>query len=258
MPPLSLLDPPLVAGATFLLAAVVGELSGRLGARLEPRIDDRFRSQVSGLQGAVLGLVGLLLAFSFSIALARYDTRRDLVTREANAIGTTWLRTDALEPDARTEARALLRSYVATRVAYYEVGEDRAAIEAQIRAGEGLQARIWRLAEGAAVASPGSLPLSLLVSSLNEAIDLAAGRIVAHDERVPGAILALQIVLTVVGVGTVAFGFGLFRGPHRAAMLLLTALMAGILLVILDLDHPRDGWIRVPQEAMLRLQRGLD
>jgi hypothetical protein len=258
MPSLALLDPPLVAGATFVLAAAFGELAGRLGARLEPTIDDRFRSQIGALQGAVIGLVGLLLAFSFSIALARFDTRRDLVTQEANAIGTTWLRTDALAPGARTEARALLRDYVATRVEYYEVGEDRGAIEAQIRAGEALQARIWGIAEGAAVASPGSLPLSLLVSSLNDAIDLAAGRIVAHDARVPGPILALQIVLTVVGVATVAFGFGLFRGPHRAAMLLLATLMAGILVVILDLDHPRDGWIRVSQEAMLRLQRSLD
>ncbi|MES2644608.1 MAG: hypothetical protein V4850_34290 [Myxococcota bacterium] len=258
MAPIASQDPLLVAGCILVVSLLCGELAGRLAARLEPKADERFRSQVGAVQGAVLGLVGLLLAFSFSMAVARFETRRDLVLEEADAIGTTFLRADFLPEPARTEAKALLREYVTVRIAYYAVGEDRSAIEDEIRASEALQARIWALVAREASGAPQSLPLSLLVTTLNEVIDLHAGRVVAHDARVPDALIVLQIALVVIGVATIAFGFGLFRGPHRAGTLLLSILMAGILLMILDLDQPRRGFIRVSQEAMVRLQDNLD
>lgn len=258
MPALASLDPGLVAGATLVISLLAGEVAGRIATGLEPKADERFRSQIGAVQGAVLGLVGLLLAFSFSISLARFETRRELVLEEANAIGTTWLRTDALPEPARAEAKLLLREYVAARVGYYAAGEALGDLDAQIRMSEALQDRLWPLVHEQAVAAPTSLPLSLLVTSLNELIDLHASRVVAHDARVPDAILVLQISLAVVGVASIAFGFGLFRGPHRAGTLLVSVMMAGILLIILDLDQPRRGFIRVSQEAMIRLQDSLD
>jgi hypothetical protein len=252
------LDPVLVVGVTLVISMLGGELAGRYAAELEPRADERYRSQIGAVQGAVLGLVGLLLAFSFSISMARFETRRELVLAEADAIGTTWLRTDALPEPARAEAKGLLREYVDARLAYYAAGEDRGAIEAQIRVGEALQRRIWTIVEGEAVAAPQSLPLSLLVESLNEVIGLHAGRVIAHDARVPDAIILLQLALAIISVATIAFGFGLFRGPHRAGTLLLSLLMASILLLILDLDQPRRGWIQVSQEAMLRLRQNIE
>lgn len=252
------LDPVLVVGITLAISMLGGELAGRVAATLEPHADERYRSQIGAVQGAVLGLVGLLLAFSFSISMARFETRRELVLEEADAIGTTWLRADALPETTRAEAKNLLREYVDTRLKFYAVGDDSPELEEQIRASEALQSRLWTIVHAESVAAPTSLPLSLLVESLNGIIDLHAGRVIAHDARVPDAIILLQLGLAVISVATIAFGFGLFRGPHRAGTLLLSVLMASILLMILDLDQPRRGWIQVSQEAMLRLQNNIE
>jgi hypothetical protein len=99
----------LLAASLFLATVAVGERRGR--ARRDA-VDGPARSHIGVLQGAVLGLVGLLLAFSFSMAVGRYETRRNLVLAEANAIGTTWLRAGLLLAPHDAAVRALLRRYV--------------------------------------------------------------------------------------------------------------------------------------------------
>jgi hypothetical protein len=240
--------------AALVLQLLAAEAGNRLGARSAGAADANLRGQASAIQATLLGLLGLLLAFSFTMAVGRYETRRDLVVEEANAIGTTWLRAAALPPPRDAEVRALLRRYVDARLAFYAAGNDAAALDAAVKETEALQDRLWAIVLPAANEAPGSLPRSLLVEALNGVIDLHSARLAAYDAHVPPTITLLLVAVAAAGLGSVGFAFGLFRGPHRVPTLLLALLVSGILFVILDLDQPRRGLIRVSQDTMWRLQ----
>lgn len=251
-------EPRAVAAGLLVVLLLAGELGCRLGRRVAPRVAEVFRSEFATILAAVLALLGLLLAFTLSMAADRYETRRLLVVEEANAIGTAWLRSDALPEPARSEARALLRTYVDTRLDFYAAGDDAARIAAAVAHAEQIQAAVWALTMDAAQAAPGSLPLQLDLEALNTVIDLHALRVTALQARVPGAILAVLLVVGVTGIVVVGFVFGLGSGRHRGATALLALLLSGIVYVVLDLDLPRRGHIRVSQASMERLRDSLD
>ena len=202
---------------------------------------------------AVLGLLALLIGFTFSLALQRYDARRELVIAEANALGTTWLRSDLLEPAPRQQLRQVLRRYVANRVAFGAAPD--ADAEWRIhRQTEQLQAELW--ATVVAVTAPyRTTPLaSLLVSTTNESIDLAARRIATRQAHIPVRILRILVLYAVIAAGMVGYQ----QPRQRSASLLMFVLITLAVTLVIDLDHPVAGWISVPQTPMLDLQRNLD
>lgn len=238
-----------------MVLLLAGELGGRLGARVPPTTG--VRDEVGALQAAILALLGLLLAFTFSMAADRYEARRLLVVEESNAIGTAWLRTAALPEPKRGEVRGLLRDYVEARLEFYAAGDDGARIQAAIDRAEALQGAFWDRSMDAAVATPGSLPLQLQLQSLNAVIDVHASRVTALRGRVPVRILELLLVVSIVGIGVVGLTIGLGSRRHRVAVVVLGVLLAGIVYVILDLDQPRRGHIRVSQQSMEDLRDDL-
>jgi hypothetical protein len=242
-------------GAAFLLSTLaVSELGLRLGRWYEPRFDDPGRSEVSTIQSGVLGILALLLGFSFAMAVSRYDLRKQLVVEEANAIGTTHLRTRTLPDPEGRELRALLERYVSLRVAL--IGADRETLRRRIAESEHLQVELWSKAAAVAVRDPHSIMAGLLLQSLNDTIDLHAKRKMARTNHVPTAVIAALFLSTVVAMAFVGFGLGL--GVRRAFLtrLILSLLITLIVLIIADLDRPDRGIIRVSQAAMLDLQRG--
>lgn len=248
-------DPGVSSGILLVLLCVAGELGGRLGAALPPSAG--VRDEVGALQAAILGLLGLLLAFSFSMAADRFEARRLLVVEESNAIGTAWLRSAALPEPARDEVRGLLRDYVEARLEFYAAGDDDARIRAAISRAEGLQRAFWGRSMAEAVATPGSLPLQLQLQALNAVIDVHAQRVTALRGRVPQRILELLFAVSLVGLGVVGIEIGLGSRRHRVPVGVLATLLAGIVYVILDLDHPRRGHIRVSQQSMEDLRDDL-
>jgi hypothetical protein len=173
----------------FLLVAlsllVLGEAGFRFGAAARRRNPAAAEGHSGSVQGAVLGLLGLLLGFSFAMAVGRNETRRALTVDEANSIGTTWLRADFLDEPERTEVRSLLRRYTQLHLDSHDVdgGQDVAKLLAE---STGIQNRLWAIARQAAAGKPDAVTVSF-ITTLNETIDLQASRLAARRNHVPEA-----------------------------------------------------------------------
>jgi hypothetical protein len=244
-----------VAAVTALLL-LAGEAGFRLGSRVRARSRQEPGEQVATVQAALLGLLGLLLGFTFAMSVSRYDTRKELVLEEANAIGTAHLRADFLSEPQRSEIRSLLADYVAARLEFYAAGAERERFQHALRRAAGLQSQLSQRAVAAARDHPDPLS-SLFVQSLNEVIDLDARRVGALENHVPLTVWLLVVVVAATALWATGYATGL-GGRRRALPLLVTpALVAMLIAILVDLDRPRRGLIRVSQDAMTRLQSDL-
>ncbi len=245
----SLFDHPLLF---FPLVALLLLLTGSIGAWLKSTRTDAVSEAsdtLKTLEGAVLGLLGLLLGFSFAMGVGRYDARKQLEIDEANAIGTTWLRTDTLPEPIRSTEKQLLREYVPARMAFLSAGTDTAGIQASIAKTADLQSRMW--AAAAADASMHRDPISgLFLSTLNDAIDLSEKRLAAFENRIPIAAWVLLLMMSAAASALVGIGM-----THRSRLLLfvLPLVVAGAMTLILDLDSPRAGFVIIHQKSMERV-----
>lgn len=243
--------------AAFALFIFVIEVSFRLGLRKNSREDTDGKTHVGALQAAALVLLALLLGFTFAMAVARFDMRKSLVIDEANAIGTTALRAQFLPEPQRSEAELLLKKYVSTRLDFYSAGIDQARLNAAGSAAQQIEERLWSLAVSAASADVRSVPVSLFIQSLNDLIDNNEKRRAALDNHVPQAVVLLLFFVSAVSLGFVSYGCGL-TGQRRFMMNIIFAmLIAMVITVILDIDRPRRGLVKISQDSMLRLKNSL-
>ncbi len=259
-------------GATLLgwvLLTAVLIAAVELGYRLHSGALDRSRGRGqpdSGESGsgsgyvlsAALGLLGLLIAFVFSMANDRYVERRQLVVAEANAISTAVTRYQMMPEPHRGELLRSMAQYVKLRLEFFDLGADMARVrEAEARA-EALQAKIWRQVD-AAVRTPQGAPFSMgVMMPTNEMFNLETARRAALEERVPPRALH---VLIIFAVGTAAImGHGLAHGRrrHLVATCGLYVLVAMAISLIVDLDDPRVGSVRVPQTPMENVARKVE
>ena len=173
----------------LVLAAIEGGY--RLGSYRHRHAGREKEAPVGAMVGATLGLLAFMLAFTFGMAASRFDTRKQLVLDEANAIGTTYLRT-AMLPERRDEIRALLRSYVDARLEAIRSGR----VAEGILRSEDIQNQLWSAATAAGLQHPDSILVGLFVTSLNEVIDLHAKRVTAGlRNRIPGVIWAALLTI---------------------------------------------------------------
>jgi hypothetical protein len=236
---------------TALLLAVA-EAGYRGGLRLFKTADVAHRRQIGGVQAAVLGLLGLLLGFTFAMAVGRYDTRRDLVLKEANAIGTTWLRAGLLPEEHCAPVKDLLRRYVETRLKYEALSRDAARLAEGLRLGAGLQNEMWQHAEGLATESPSLVTLAF-IASLNALIDTDAERIAAGRNQIPVGVWVLVIFVAAFGCFTSSYGSGAYGVRSAFTNLLLPVLIAIVIAMIFDLSHSRQGIIGISQQPLIDL-----
>jgi hypothetical protein len=239
----------LVALYGFLIAAFVGLgvmvmlEAGRLFGRTRRSRGEEIGSG-GAIEGAVFAIFGLLVAFTFSGAASRFEGRRALVTQEANAIGTAWLRLDLLPADHQPAVRDDLRRYVDARLAtYVAIGNDEQR-QREIKRAEGFQGEIWTKAIAAARAEGTPSTMTLVLPALNELFDLATTRMMATHDHPP---LVIYIMLVALAL-TCAFlaGTGLAQDrPNRLHAYGFAVVMALTVYVILDLEFPRLGLIRI-------------
>ena len=242
----------LIAAGTLLLLLASVELGFRFG-RTHDRADATIESHLGMLQGSMLGLLALLLGFTFSLSVDRFETRKALVVEEANDIGTTWLRTDFLQPDDGSAARALLERYMHSRLRFYDAGIDVAELERATQEASDLQRDLWDIATRASASEPESHPVALFVQTLNNLIDDSEKRMAALNNHVPDAVIVFLLCIASVAAILIGFGSGLagFRRPILNASFCLT--LALVTMLILDIDRPRRGFITVSQGSMERL-----
>jgi hypothetical protein len=247
----------LVYGVTIALFAGAAALGFWLGRRFGACLDDKSASQFSTVQGAILGLLGLLLAFTFAMAASRYDARKQLVIDESNAIGTAYLRAQVLPEPHRAAVGALLREYTAVRLLFFEAGVDPVKLRSAIEHTQQLQDRLWEQAVAISRQDVRAVTSGLFLESLNEVFDLHARRLAALENRVPEVILLLLYVVAVVTIAMLGYGAGLGERRSLVPAFIALFLVATILLTIIDLDRPRRGLIQVSQRSMLSLQESL-
>jgi hypothetical protein len=238
----------------FMLAS--SEVGFRAGRRASAKFDEAIRSRISIFESAILGVLGLLMGFTMSMAVTRYDLRRLLVVQEANAIGTTWLRSKMMPAPEGSEFAGLLREYVDVRLRYVPaLGMDRMP---ELRAqGKRLQNELWLRASGFALRDQRSVPAGLLLQSLNESIDLEGARWAAFWGRVPQSVIYVNVLIAMLAAELLGYGFGLVGKRHMVSTVLLAVSISGVLAVIVDLDRPWQGFIKISQQPMIDLQKDL-
>lgn len=232
--------------AFLLLMLLASELGRRLGVAQIARDPEGLAKGIGAAEAAVFGLLGLLLAFSFSGAASRFEDRRHLVTVEANAIGTAWLRIDLLSAEAQPQMRDLFRGYLDGRLDTYRHGDDLAAARASLAEDALLQGRIWSLAVTETL-KPG-VPTQagmLLLPALNEMIDITTTRAMATRNHPPLVVFMMLAALALVGALLVGYGTSINKQRTWLHTLVFAVILSITTYVIVDLEFPRLGLIRV-------------
>jgi hypothetical protein len=245
----------LVAIASFLVALEVGY---RLGKRRLGKVDEPDRSHTSALQGATLGLLALLIGFTFAMAVTRYDNRKTVILDQANAIGTAELRSRLLGAPHAEKAAPLFRAYVDAWLQYRAAGVDVVAVQAAENRAFDLENQLWNLAREVTTADPHSLPAGMFTAAMNDVIDMHEKRNRSVKDRVPDAVIWLLFAVSVLALGQVAYSCGLSGRRRQVANVTFAFMIALVLVIILDIDRPRRGLVQVSQESMIRLQQSLE
>ncbi len=240
----------------FLAVLVAaGEVGFRFGRKPRLRTSTEATSQILTVEAGILGVLGLLLGFTMSMAVTRFDVRKQLVLEEAQAIGTSWLRTQLLPPAEGKEIAGLLSAYTDTRVAPNDGRDIYQQILAARQESARLQSAIWERAVAYAHRDPSPVLAGLLLQSLNQVIDLDAARWMAFKNEVPVTVVYVIALVSLLAAVTVGYAFGLGESRHVFSMWGLLLALVLVLGVIVDLDRPRGGLIRVSQQPMLDLQK---
>jgi hypothetical protein len=243
--------------ALVLFAIVFGStVAGLLIGRSQRHRSEHLREPFAALQAALLGLVGLLLAFGLAMAVGRYETRRAAVVEDATAIETTYLRAQTLAEPLRTDSLERLKAYTDTslRLSASVPGSDDA--HRADRDGLRLQRELWGFAGRALDDAPRDSAPRLYADSLNHMIDMQTVRVAALNNRVPGSVLVLEVVGAAVALGLLGVYLAIV-GRGVVTVALAAALVTLVLLVTFDLDRPTRGLIRVPSTPLTDLRASM-
>jgi hypothetical protein len=218
-----------------------------LGHRVR-HLSESLKEPFGVLQAALLGVVGLLLAFGLSLAVSRYEDRRSNID-EASAIGRTYLRAQTLAEPVSSRSLGLLIRYTRSAVVISdEAPGSREAGDARERE-QRIQDRLWSLAGDALETAPLASAPRLYVEALNEMIDGETARVAALSNRVPTPVLVLEVLGSALALGLLAAYLAIV-GRGVLAVLLASVLVVFLLLVTVDLDRPTRGTIQVPDTVL--------
>lgn len=237
---------------TMALAVMSLEVGYRLGRWRHACSSEEKEAPVGAMVGSILGLLAIMLAFTFNLAASRFDARRQAVLQEANAVGTAYLRARLLPEPQQSQITALLRQYVDVRIR----GSHIDTIAEGIVRSEQLHQQLWEQAIEAARKNPESIMTGLFLQSLNEVIDLHARRVmVGLHSRIPLPLWLALFALALLGMFSMGYQAGLSVTRRSPAELFLATAFAAVLFLIVDLDRAHEGSLRISQQAMMDLQR---
>ncbi|MDR3472938.1 MAG: hypothetical protein P4M09_14860 [Devosia sp.] len=243
--------------AVGLIAAMLivagGEVGAAIAQRQRGRSDgdaDRF---LATLAGPSVGLLALMIGFSFAMALSRFDARRSAVLSEANAIGTAALRGRLLPEPYDAVVAPLFREYTELRVSKRGDVITSPAVLQRVRRSLDIQEELWRTGMAAAAANPRVVPAGLFIQALNTMIDVHQERITAARNRVPPVVFFTLEGIAIIAFGFAGYGLRVARVRARYAMWIMAVMFASVIMLVFDLDRPRDGFIMVSQRPLMDL-----
>jgi hypothetical protein len=239
------------------LSFVVLWLSARIGVSFRKRrrnLEEDEREDFGIIVAAVLTLLGLIIGFSFSMAVSRYDQRKNYEEAEANAIGTEYVRAGLLPAADAERLHELLRNYLDQRVLFYQTRDQRMLRQIDASTAQ-LEADLWSAVQAPAAAQPTPM-VALAVWGMNEVLNSQGYTQAAWWNRIP---IAAWGLMGAIGICcNVLIGYGVRRGEPKAILLLVLPLVVSIsLFLIADIDSPRGGFIHVAPQNLLSLAQSL-
>ncbi len=247
----------LISAVLMVLLVLASQVGYWVGAKPAFTLSDVGKSHLSTIFGGILGLLALLLGFTFAMSLSRYDHRKQLVTQEANALGTAYLRSQLLPEPEKKEIADLLRKYVDVRLEFFHAGIDKSNLEKVNAETEQLQGQLWSRLSSAISKDDREVTTGMFLESINEVFDLQNARQSAMDNHVPESVLILLILVAFIAVLCVGYGGGIGKSRHLFSTMMLVVLLVLVISTLMDLDRPRRGLIKVGQASMIRLQSNL-
>lgn len=236
-----------VCFAILLITVAIGYLRGRFA-----KDTLKVESLLELIPASLLGLLGLLLGFTFSMAISRFDNRKAVMVREANAIETSWLRAGLLSEHATDAAREALLGYLRHRT---DFGLRDQNIKDYDEANQRFQTYIWKVAAAEGQRDRSAVN-ALFIDSVNGMIDISTERVFASEDHVPEIAYFVIFTLAATCVYTLAYVYGRNR-YHVTAPLMLSALLCLLFMLIMDLDRPTRGIIQVNTKMMRDLYENL-
>lgn len=247
-----------ISATLFIVILIFNEFGFRIGRFVQLNTDNEVKSLTGSIQGSILGLLALLLGFTFSMSMQRYDNRSMALIDEANAIGTTVLRVQFLPDQFQNDANDLLRKYVDLRITIGQIDltqrEARDSYNQQIIE---LQNKLWSLAILATDQDPRPVTTGAFVKALNDLIDSQSKRNALLQMHVPEVVLFLLLIVFVSSGGMLGYSGGLNGKRIVAPVILVSLLITLIVFIIIDLDRPKRGLIQVNQDVMNEIQIGV-
>ncbi len=238
----------------FFFSLVVLWLAAQLGFYIRQRrpMKDELRDDFGLIETATLTLLGLIIGFSFSMAISRYDQRKNYEEAEANAIGTEYVRADLLPANAAAAVRTELRKYTELRVRFYRTRDHEELMQIDADTGK-LQSEMWSAVQAPAVAQPTPV-IALAVAGMNDVLNSQGYTQAAWWNRIPSSAWGLMIAIAVCSNLLVGYGARTAKG----VMLFILPLVVAIsFLLIADIDSPRRGFIHIVPQNLVALQQSL-
>ena len=234
----------------FFIGTAVVFLASEFGWRLGIRTTGHGASgNISALEQSLLGLLALIIGFIFLMALTRFESRREAVLNEANAIGTTALRARLLPAPHREESLKLLREYAQIRI--IPAGMSLAEIPNVIDRSNQIHEALWQQVKALSVKDNSMVPTGLFILALNEMIDNQGKRLAALQNFIPPVVLLMLSGMAAVACGFAGYASGLDPLRTRLPVLITASLVCSVIFVVLDLDRPNVGFIIISQQPMI-------
>ncbi|MEY2853240.1 MAG: hypothetical protein RL030_372 [Pseudomonadota bacterium] len=237
----------------ILAGAATIEAGYRLGRRWRARLDEPGRNHINAIQVSLLGMLALLLGFTFAMSQSRFEARKALVLDEAGAITVAYSMVQLLPDHDAAKLGGMFEAYVDARLAFFEAGIDSRRIDSALETASTLQASLWTEVRRIMDDNAESERSALLAKSISAMAVFEESRREALQNHVPETILLLLLFVTLVSLGFIAFSNGLSGQRHHFATAFFGLTVAAVLIVTMDLDRPRSGAIQVSQDSMQRV-----
>lgn len=241
----------------FVISLALILLANEVGRSVRRRAYAQHDDNVSSLEGAVLGLLALMIGFSFAMSLSHFDSRRSAVLDEANAIGTVALRARLLPTPHNSESLDLLREYTRLRLDAATTVRTVADLDTFVDRSNALQEALWQQARAAMAKNAAMVPTGLFIQSLNDMIDHQEKRVTAVRAQLPAMVLIALYGVALVAATLMGYARGL--APRRTYLpnLAVSVLVAAVILFVQDIDRPEAGFIKIDQQPMIDTARSL-
>lgn len=245
----------LIATSLFLLMLLSNQIGYRLGNASQSVEDGELKSQTTAIQAGIMGVLALLLGFTFNMSLQRYDMRSQVVIEESGSIAATMLRAKLLPVEYRRDALALLDTYLDLRIEMSHIDltqqAERVALNKKVNL---VQSQLLDLALKASKVDSSAMTTGAFLQAFTTMVQVENKRSAILQLHVPEPVLFLLFIVFITAGGIIGYSSGLGRKRPKLPTVIMSALIVLVVFIIIDLDRPKRGIIKINQDSLLELK----